>query len=175
MKKTFRGHTDASNSTVRGTLTELDEVGKDRVIAYHSKNLSSVERNYSTNDRELHGIIYFLMMFSFSREGSDIEIFTDNQVLKRFFTKAKLIRREARWLETLGNFGIFPINLKPGKIHVIGDTLSRAPNASVNVDEVLKIDSEGLINCYAGDKFYREILKKVNGDKNQIKFLVKDS
>ncbi len=78
MKKSFRGQIDASNSTVRGTLTELDEVGKDRVIADYSKNLSSVEQNYSTNDRELLGIMYLLMMFRFSREGSDFEIFTDN-------------------------------------------------------------------------------------------------
>ena len=47
----------------------------------------------------------------------------DDQVLKHFFTKPKLSRREARWLGTLGNFGIFPITLKPGKIHVLGDVL----------------------------------------------------
>ncbi len=95
--------------------------------------------------------------------------------MKRFFTKAKLSRKEAQWLETLGKFGIFPITLKPGKIYAVGDTLSRAPHASVNVVEPLKIDSEDLISCYAGDKFYRAVLKKVNGEKNQIKFLVKDS
>lgn len=26
-----------------------------------------------------------------------------------------------------GNFGIFPITLKPGKVNVLGDALSRAP------------------------------------------------
>ena len=36
-------------------------------------------------------------------------------------------RKKARWLETQGNFGIFPINLEPGKIHVLGDVLSQAP------------------------------------------------
>ena len=75
-----------------------------------------------------------------------MKIFTDNQVLKHFFTKAKLSRREARWLETLGNFGVFPINLKPGKIHVLGDTLSRAPQLLINDLEVLRMDSEDMFD-----------------------------
>ncbi len=84
-------------------MTQLDEAGKDRVIAFYSKKLSSAERNYTTNDHELLGLTNFLMRFRCYLEGPDFEIFTDNQVLKRFFTKSKLSRREARWLETLGN------------------------------------------------------------------------
>ncbi len=49
-------------------------------------------------------------------------------MLKNFFSKLELSRKEQRWLETLGNIGIFPINLKPGNIHVLGDALSRAPH-----------------------------------------------
>ncbi len=158
-KKPFRGHIDASNTAVRGPLTQLDESGKDRVIAFYSRNVSSAERNYTTNDRKLLGLIYFLMRFRCYLEGSDFDIFTDNQVLKSFVTKAKLSRREARWLETLGNFGIFPITLTPGKIHVLGDILPRAPHASVNVLEVLKLDSEDLTNVYLEDKFYGAVLK----------------
>ncbi len=52
-KKPFRGHIDASNTAVGGTLTQLDEAGKDRVIAFYSKNLSSPGRNYTMNDRQL--------------------------------------------------------------------------------------------------------------------------
>ena len=63
----------------------------------------------------------------------NFEIFTDNQVLKSSFTKPKQTRKGTGWLETLGNFGIFLITLKPIKIHELGDTLSRAPRASVNV------------------------------------------
>ena len=163
-KKPFRGHIDASSSAVGGTLTQLDDAGKDRVIAFYSKKLSPAEQNYTTNDRELLGLIYFLMRFRCYLEGSHFEIFTDNQVLKSFFTKPKLSRREARWLETLGNFGIFPINLKPGKIHVLGDALSRAPHASVNVMEVLKIDLEDITNGYEDDKFYGPIWRALNGE-----------
>ena len=53
--------------------------------------------------------------------------YTDKQVLKSFFTQPKLSRIESSGFDTLGNFGIFPITLKPGKRHVLGDVLSRAP------------------------------------------------
>ena len=65
-------------------------------------------------------------------------------------------RKEARWLETLGNFGIFPITLKPGKIHVLGDVLSRAPHVlsgnssslKVNDVEVFRAEFEDFIPNY---------------------------
>ena len=164
-KKPFRGHIDASNMAVGGTLTQLDEEGKDRVIAFFSKKLSPAEQNYTTNDRELLGLVYFLMRFRCYLEGSSFEIFTDNQVLKSFFSKPKLSRREARWLETLGNFGIFPINLKPGKIHVLGDTLSRAPHASVNQTELVHANLDGITDAYADDKLYGNVLKVMDGEK----------
>ena len=163
-KKPFRCHIDASSAAVGGTLTQLDESGHDKVIAFFSKKLSLTEQNYTTNDRELLGLIYFLQRFRCYLEGSSFEIFTDNQVLKSFFTKPKLSRREARWLETLGNFGIFPINLKPGKIHVLGDTLSRAPHAIMNVLEVLKIDLNEITDGYESDKFYGAVLERMKGN-----------
>ena len=119
----FRGHIYASSAAVGITLTQLDDSGKDRVIAFFSKKLSSEEQNYTTNDRELLGLIHFLQRFRCYLEGWSSEIFADNEVLRNFFTKPKLSRRDARSLETLSNFGIFPIPLKPGKIGVLGDNL----------------------------------------------------
>ena len=98
-----------------GTLTQLDADGRDRVIAFFSKKLSLAEQNYTANDRELLGLVCFLQRFRCYLEGTSFEIFTDNQMLKHFFTEPKLSRREARWLEILVNFGIFPITLKPKK------------------------------------------------------------
>ena len=63
-KKPFRGHIDASETAVGGTLTQLDDQGKDRLIAFYSKKLDQAERNYTANDRELLGLIYFLQQFS---------------------------------------------------------------------------------------------------------------
>lgn len=165
--KPFRGHVDASQTAVGGTLTQLDENGKDRVIAFFSKKLSDAETDYSANDRELLGLVRFLERFRCYLEGCTFEIFTDNQVLKHLFTKQKLSRREARWIETLGNFGVFPITLKPGKIHVLGDVLSRAPHAEdadikVNDVEIPYIEFDDVISGYEDDQFFGPIVKALN-------------
>lgn len=82
-------------------------------------------------------------------------------------------RKEARWLETLGNFGIFPITLKPGKIHVLGDSLSRAPHfmkakdladASCNGVEVPFIEIDNILTSYVDDQFFGPIVKAVRGE-----------
>ncbi len=54
--------------------------------------------------------------------------------------------------------------MKPGKIHVLEDTLSRAPHATVNLLEVLKIDLEDVIGGYKNDKFYGAIMKAIDGE-----------
>ena len=92
-------------------------------------------------------------------------------MLKNFFTKPKLSRKEARWLETLGNFGIFPITLKPGSIHVLGDVLSRAPHimngkdgTMLNSLEVPFIEFEDVVTRYDDDQFFGPVVKALNGD-----------
>ena len=62
-EKPFQGHIDASSLAVGGILTLLDDSGMDRVIAFFSKKLSPAEQNYTTNDRELVRLIYFLQRF----------------------------------------------------------------------------------------------------------------
>lgn len=88
--------------------------------------------------------------------------------MKHFFTNKDLSRREARWVEILGYFGIFPITLKPGKIHVLGDTLSRAPHVTntrvVNDIEVLFIQFEDVIGSYEEDQFFGPILRAMKDD-----------
>ena len=154
---------------VGGTLLQLDDNGTDRVIAFYSKKLSPAEADYSANDHELLGLISFLGRFRCYLEGSTFEIFTDNQVLKHFFTKPKLSRKETRWLETLVNFGIFPITLKPGKIHVLGDALPRAPQilngeTKINDLEVPSIDVNEILSDYEGDKFLEPVVRALQGE-----------
>lgn len=95
-------------------------------MSFFSNNLSSVEQDYTWIDREyslytpiLVMLILFLERFIFYREGSTFEIYTDNEVLKHSFSKHKWSRWETRWLETLANFGIYLVTLKPAIIHVL--------------------------------------------------------
>ena len=54
--------------------------------------------------------------------------------------------------------------MKPGKIHALGDTLPRAPHASINMMKVLKINLEDVINGYEDDRFYGALLKGLKGE-----------
>lgn len=38
-----------------------------------------------------------------------------------------MLRREARWLDLFARLGIRKFSLRPGRIHVPGEVLSRAP------------------------------------------------
>lgn len=168
-RKPFRCHVDASDHAVGGTLTQLDENGADRVIAYFSKKLSEAEKDYTANERELLGLVYFLKRFRCYLEGSTFEVFTDNQVLKHFFTKPSLNRKEARWLDLLAQFGIKKINLKPGRVHVLGDVLSRAPHVMEEMT-LNNVTVSGLASPfdfsmdYESDQLFGPILRGLQGD-----------
>lgn len=101
-RKPFHFHVDTFQHAVGGTLTQIDENGVDCFVAYilqllyFSEKFSEVEQNYTENDRELTGLVYFLKRFRCHLEGCIFEFFTDNQALKHFFTKPSLNRRKAR-------------------------------------------------------------------------------
>lgn len=85
-------------------MTQLNEHGHDRVIVFFANKLSSAEREYTENDREVLPLILFLERYRGCLEGSKSGILTDNQVLKHFLTKHKSRSREASLMDTLGNF-----------------------------------------------------------------------
>lgn len=165
-KLPFRCHVDASQFAVGGTLTQIDSKGSERVVAYFSKKLSDAEQNYTANERELLGLVFFLKRFRCYLEGSEFEVITDNQVLHNFFTKQDMSRKEARWLDLLSQFNISRISLKAGKVHVLGDVLSRAPqvvkdaryltNNMMASSANLNLEFE---NDYTNDQMFGPILK----------------
>lgn len=175
----FRCHTDACQFAVGGSLTHYDGAGNERVISYFSKRLSPAEENYSANDRELLGLVYFLKRFRCYLEGSSFEVLTDNQVLKNFFNKATLSRREAGWLEFLGQFGINGITLVKGKVHVLGDVPSRAPHiiksdSSPELTNIQTLEVElphKMVKNYEKDQFLGPIYAAKTGNLPNEKIL----
>lgn len=55
-----RCHVDASKWAVGDIVTEMDYWGRNRAIVYFSKRLGSAEENYSANNKERFGPVYFL-------------------------------------------------------------------------------------------------------------------
>ncbi len=74
-------------------------------------------------------------------------------------------------METLGKFGIFPITLKSGKVHVLGDALSRIAqidskaedHSEVNDFEVVQFGPQNIIESYDDDQFFGPIWRALQG------------
>lgn len=166
--KPFRCHVDAMQTAVGGTLTQLDANGHDRVIAYYSRRLNSAEENYTSNDRELLGLVYFLKRFRCYLEGSSFEVLTDNKVLQNFLTKKTLSRREARWLDLFAEYNLDKITFVQGSAHVLGDALSRIPKTSTiqmaNTSIFQANIEDALEPHYKTDRFFSKIVNAQQGN-----------
>jgi len=111
-------------------------------VAFYSKSLSPVERNYKIHDKEMLAIIRALEEWRHFLEGAQhlVEIWTDHKNLEYFMTAKKLNRHQAHWSLYLAHFDFKLIHC-PG--HYIGkpNALSRRPDhgkgASDNEDMVL--------------------------------------
>jgi len=100
--------------------------GKWHPVAFYSKSLSSVERNYEIHDKEMLAIIRTLEEWRHFLEGAThlVEIWTDHKNLEYFMTAKKLNRRQARWSLHLARFD-FLLHHHPGRTMGKPDTLSR--------------------------------------------------
>ena len=117
--------TDASNCHIGGVLSQLQD-GKETVIAYGSKVLSSAERNYCVTRRELLAVVHFCTQFKHYLIGRKFDLRTDHGALTWLFQFKQPEGQIARWLELLSQFQMNIIH-RPGRIHSNGDGLSRKP------------------------------------------------
>jgi hypothetical protein len=95
-------------------------------VAFLSKALSPVERNYEIHDTEMLAIIRGLEEWRHYLEGARhlVEIWTDHKNLEYFRVAQKLNRRQARWSLYLSRFD-FMLHHKPGRSMGKPDALSR--------------------------------------------------
>ena len=139
------------------------------MVDYFSKKLSDTEQDYTANERELLGLVYFLKRFRCYLEGSSFEVITDNQGLYHFFTNPHMGRKEARWLDLLSQFSIKDVSLKPGRVHVLVDVLSRAPHVIEGLEvtnmqvSIVSLDL-GFEAQYASDQLFGPVSQAREGD-----------
>lgn len=105
-------------------------------IAFMSKSLSAVERNYEIHDKEMLVIIRSLEEWRHFLEGTShrFEIWTDHKNLKYFITAKKLNRRQARWSLLLSRFD-FLLHHRPGCSMGKPDALSRRADHGTGTDD----------------------------------------
>jgi hypothetical protein len=98
-------------------------------VAFLSKVLNPVERNYEIYDTKMLAIIQGLEEWRHYLEGArhPVEIWTDHKNLEYFRVAQKLNCRQVRWSLYLSRFD-FMLHHKPGQSMGKPDTLSRQAN-----------------------------------------------
>ncbi|KAI0992227.1 hypothetical protein K3495_g15959, partial [Podosphaera aphanis] len=118
--------TDASDFVTAAILSQYDEAGVLRPVAFMSKKMIPAECNYEIFDKELLAIVNAFETWTAelgSVEASTL-ILTDHKNLEHFTTTKKLNRRQVRWNELLADYD-FKIVFRPGKQGGKPDALTR--------------------------------------------------
>ena len=94
----FRLECDASNFATGTVLSQYQEDGTLHPIAFMSKALTEVKRNYQIHDKEMLAIIWALEEWRHFLEGTveKFKVYTDHKNLSYFRSAQKLNRRQAR-------------------------------------------------------------------------------
>jgi hypothetical protein len=119
-------HTDASGFATAAVLSQEQEDGSIRPVAYYSKKMSPAERNYGITDKELLAIVEAVRHWRCYLEGNPYptKVHTDHQGLQWLNSKADLTGRQARWVEVLSDLE-YQLSYIPGPQNAAADALSR--------------------------------------------------
>jgi len=134
--KPYKVEADSSDYATGAVLSQEGEDGKWHPVAFLSKCLNSVERNYDIHDKELLAIIRALEEWRHYLEGAKykFEIWTDHKNLQYFRTAKKLNRRQARWSLYLSRFD-FALLHRSGRSSGKPDALSRRSDHGKGEDD----------------------------------------
>ena len=125
----FRIQTDASLAAMGGVL--MQDQGKGfQPIAFASKSFLPAEMNYSATERELRALIYCTCEeWRHLLWGCDYELQGDHRPLAWLLDPQREIsRRQARWLDLLGENDVPQMTWVAGKSIPVPDALSRPPD-----------------------------------------------
>ena len=115
-EKEFIVDTDASNDGIGAVLSQIQEDGNEKVIAYASRVLSKPERQYCVTRRELLAVVTFLKHFRHYLLGRRFTVRTDHGSLTWLQNFREPEGQLARWIERLQQYN-FTIIHRPGRSH----------------------------------------------------------
>ena len=117
--------TDASDTGIGAVLSQRDDDGKERVIAYGSHLLTKVKRRYCVTRRELLAVVTFTRQYRAYLTGRKFLLRTDHGSLTWLRNFKEPEGQLARWLERLQELD-FDVVHRRGRAHN-ADALSRLP------------------------------------------------
>ena len=124
--KQFLLQTDASNRGAGAVLSQLDDSGHDRPIAYFSRKFLPREQRYSTIEQECLAIKLAVEVFNMYLVGRHFVIQTDHRSLKWLNSLKENNSRLTRWSLALQPYS-FEVVHRPGSANGNADALSRGP------------------------------------------------
>ena len=95
-------------------LLQTDAAGRERVIAFESRQLKAAEKNNPVHDKELRAMKYTLVNFRVHLRGSKPSIvYSDHAPLRTATQSPHLSQRMARWINLFAEYN-FEVKYKPG-------------------------------------------------------------
>lgn len=157
--KGFIVQTDASGVAVGGVLSQLDDSGYERPVAYASRSITKAESNYTSTELECLGVIFCLKKFRIYLLGNQFLLKTDHSALRELINKKDPAGRLARWICQLQEYDFQVVHIK-GSSNVIADCLSRYSIPESLLTECMSIDYLHLIFNYLKNLSIPESLSK---------------
>ena len=116
--------TDASGSGLGAVLSQKQEDGAIRPVAYASRTLQKHERNYTISELEALAVVWATKHFHVYLYGHKCTAFTDHSALKYLLNTPHPSGKLARWGLALQELDL-DIQYRPGKENTNADVLSR--------------------------------------------------
>ena len=135
LDKEFRIEADALNYATGGVLSIKCSDELWRPVAFISKSLSNIERNYEIHDKEMLAVVRYLEVQRHFLEGTTIkfEIWIDHKNLEYFIKAQKLNRRQAKQVLYLSRFDFILKHVLESRIGKT-DSLCRRPDWEIGVE-----------------------------------------
>lgn len=119
---------DCSGVALSGILSQAEDSGNLRPVAYYSKKLTPAEQRWQVHDQELGAIVACFTEWRCWLSGTNapVVVLSDHANLRYFMTSQHLTPRQARWASLLSMFN-FEVLHTPGKLNP-ADPASRRPD-----------------------------------------------
>ena len=98
--------TDASDGAIGACISQPDDKGRLRPVAFYSRKFSSAEMSYEIHDKELLAIVNAFKQWRVYLKGPkhEVQVYSDHKNLLYFTTMKVLNRRQVRWSEELSQY-----------------------------------------------------------------------
>jgi hypothetical protein len=124
--KVFILHTNWNAFGISVILSQLDEKGKEYVIAYASRSNNKAKSNYFSFEGECLDVVWAIIQIRPYFYDTKFTLYTDHQPIKWLMTNNKLTSKLARWTFILQDYK-FKVIQQPGIAHQNADTILRRP------------------------------------------------